>query len=50
MSSYVQILIVNVGFHIVISIYLLIRIEGKLYVLRDSIDELSKNINVIKTK
>ena len=50
MSSEIQTLIVNVGFHIVISIYLLIKIEGKLQVLSDSIDELSKNINVIKTK
>ena len=50
MSSDVQILIVNVGFHIAISMYLLIRIEGKLQVLCDSINELSKNINVIKTK
>ncbi|GAA0863981.1 YvrJ family protein [Paraclostridium tenue] len=49
-SSDVQILIVNVGFPIAISMYLLIRIEEKLQVLSDSINELSKNINVIKTK
>ena len=49
-SSDVQILIVNVGFPIAISMYLLIRIERKLYVLSDSINELSKNINVIKNK
>ena len=49
-SSEIQMLIVNVGFPIAISMYLLIRIEGKLQVLSDSINELSKNINVIKTK
>ncbi|MBC6003637.1 YvrJ family protein [Paeniclostridium sp. NSJ-45] len=50
MSSDVQILIANIVFPIVISMYLLIRIERKLYVLCYSINELSKNINVIKTK
>ena len=50
MNSEIQIIIVNVGFPIVISMYLLIRIEGKLQVLSDSINELSKNINFIKTK
>ncbi|MFR4163134.1 MAG: YvrJ family protein [Paraclostridium sordellii] len=38
MSSYIQILIANVGFHIAISMYLLIRIEEKLQVLSDSIN------------
>ena len=50
MSSEIQTLIANVGFPIVISMYLLIRIEGKLQVLSDSINELSKNINVMKAK
>ena len=50
MNSEIQILIANVGFPIVISMYLLIRIEGKLQVLSASINELSKNINVIKIK
>jgi hypothetical protein len=39
-----QTLIANVGFPIALSMYLLIRIEGKLSVLTDSINELSKNI------
>ncbi|TAN68443.1 YvrJ family protein [Paraclostridium sordellii 8483] len=30
--------------------YLLIRIEGKLQTLSDSINELSKNINIMKFK
>ncbi len=38
-------LIANVGFPIAISMYLLVRIEGKLTGLTDSIYELSKNIN-----
>ena len=36
--------IANLGFPIVISVYLLVRIEGKLNQLSDSIIELSKNI------
>lgn len=36
--------IANLGFPIVISIYLLVRIEGKLNQLSDSIIELSKSI------
>ncbi len=36
--------IANLGFPIVISIYLLVRIEGKLNRLSDSIIELSKTI------
>lgn len=43
-----QTLIANVGFPIAISMYLLIRIEGKLSSLTDSINELSKNILHIK--
>ena len=42
MNSEIQIIIVNVGFPIVINIYLLIRIEEKLQVISDSIDDLSK--------
>lgn len=36
--------IANLGFPIVISIYLLVRIEGKLNDLTESISELSKTI------
>lgn len=36
--------IANLGFPIVISVYLLVRIEGKLNQLSESIIELSKNI------
>ena len=41
-------IIANVGFPIALSIYLLVRIEGKLQVLSDSINELSKNIIRLK--
>lgn len=37
-------IISNLGFPIAISIYLLVRIEGKLQGLTDSINELSSNI------
>lgn len=37
--------IANLGFPIVISIYLLVRIEGKLNQLTESITELSKTIS-----
>lgn len=37
--------IANLGFPIVLSIYLLVRIEGKLDALSNSIIELSKSIN-----
>ncbi|WP_199534050.1 YvrJ family protein [Romboutsia weinsteinii] len=40
-----QTLIANVGFPIAISMYLLIRIEGKLASLTSSIDNLSYNIS-----
>lgn len=40
--------IANLGFPIVISIYLLVRIEGKLNQLTDSIMELSKVIATMK--
>ncbi len=40
--------IANLGFPIVISIYLLVRIEGKLNQLSDSIIELSKVIENIR--
>ena len=39
-----QAIIANLGFPIAISLYLLVRIEGKLQGLTDSINELSKNI------
>lgn len=37
----------NLGFPIVISVYLLVRIEGKLEGLTESINELSKAITLI---
>ncbi len=40
--------IANLGFPIVISIYLLVRIEGKLNQLSESIIELSKSITSSK--
>ena len=48
MDASLQTLIANVGFPIAISMYLLIRIEGKLTGLTDSINELSQNIIRIK--
>ena len=48
METNMQTLIANVGFPIAISMYLLVRIEGKLGCLTDSINELSKNITTIK--
>ncbi|MBQ3421951.1 MAG: YvrJ family protein [Romboutsia sp.] len=44
----IQTLITSVGFPITITMYLLVRIEGKLQTLSDSINELSKNIISIK--
>ncbi|WP_066896284.1 YvrJ family protein [Clostridium nigeriense] len=41
-------LISNIGFPIAISLYLLIRIEGKLESLTHSINNLSQTINSIK--
>ena len=43
-----QNLVANIGFPIAHSMYLLVRIEGKLLSLTDSINELSKNILSIK--
>ena len=40
----IQSIIANLGFPIAISLYLLVRIEGKLQALTDSINELSNNI------
>ncbi len=40
--------IANLGFPIVISIYLLVRIEGKLDQLTESINELSRAIGSMK--
>ncbi len=40
----IQFLIANVGFPIALSMYLLIRIEGKLVGLSDSIDKLAMSI------
>lgn len=39
-----QSIIANLGFPIAISLYLLIRIEGKLQALTDSVNDLSHNI------
>ena len=39
-----QTIVANLGFPIAISMYLLVRIEGKLQALTDSINELSHNI------
>ena len=44
----IQTLVAHVGFPIALSMYLLIRIEGKLSSLTDSINDLSKNILNIK--
>ncbi|MGL5330557.1 MAG: YvrJ family protein [Paraclostridium sp.] len=41
-------LVTNVGFPIALSMYLLVRIEGKLTGLTDSINELSKNITSLR--
>ena len=43
-----QNLVANIGFPIALSMYLLVRIEGKLLSLTDSINGLSKNILSIK--
>lgn len=40
--------IANLGFPIVVSVYLLVRIEGKLDQLSGSIDKLSDNILILK--
>ena len=48
MNSDLQTLIASVGFPIALSMYLLVRIEGKLQSLCDSINELSKNIIGLK--
>ena len=50
MNSEIQTLIANVGFPIAISMYLLIRIEGKLENLSTSINSLSSNINELNNK
>ena len=44
MNSDIQSIIASFGFPIALSMYLLVRIEGKLQTLTDSINELSKNI------
>lgn len=48
MGSDIQSLIASVGFPIALSMYLLVRIEGKLQTLTDSINDLSKNIIGLK--
>ena len=44
MDGNLQTILANMGFPIALSMYLLVRIEGKLSNLTDSINELSKNI------
>ena len=44
----IETLIANVGFPVAVSIYLLIRLEGKLETLTASINELSNNIINLK--
>jgi len=41
-------LVGNVGFPIAVATYLLVRIEGKLTILTQSINELSKSITMLK--
>ena len=48
MNLDLQNLVANIGFPIALSMYLLVRIEGKLSYLTDSINEVSKNILTIK--
>ncbi|MFY3791226.1 YvrJ family protein [Ureibacillus sp. MALMAid1270] len=38
----------NFGFPVAITIYLLVRFEGKIDKLRESIDDLSENVSKIK--
>ena len=45
-----QSIIANLGFPIAISLYLLVRIEGKLQGLTDSINDLSHNITKMTNK
>ncbi|WP_455539107.1 YvrJ family protein [Terrisporobacter sp.] len=45
-----QSIIANLGFPIAISLFLLVRIEGKLQALTDSISELSHNITNLTSK
>ena len=42
--------VANVGFPIVLSIYLLVRLEGKIEGLSDSVHELSKSITKLSGK
>lgn len=48
MDAELQSFIATVGFPIALSMYLLVRIEGKLQTLTDSINDLSKNILTLK--
>ena len=48
MEMELQNFVASVGFPIALSMYLLVRIDGKLQILSDSINELSKNIIRIK--
>ncbi|WP_279021868.1 YvrJ family protein [Intestinibacter bartlettii] len=46
----IETLIANVGFPVAVSIYLLVRLESKLEILTNSINELSSNIISLKSK
>ena len=48
MQMDIQNFVASVGFPIDLSMYLLVRIEGKLHTLTNSINDLSKNILTLK--
>ena len=48
MDSEFLTLVANVGFSIALSMYLLVRIEGKLQILSNSINDLSKTLIELK--
>lgn len=48
MQMDIQNFVASVGFPIALSMYLLVRIEGKLHTLTNSINDLSKNILTLK--
>lgn len=48
MDSEFLTLVANVGFPIALSMYLLVRIEGKLQILSNSINDLSKTLIELK--
>ena len=48
MQMDIQNFVASVGFPIALSMYLVVRIEGKLHTLTNSINDLSKNILTLK--